>query len=50
MTESWIDQRGLVARTLAGPVSGVTDRGSHNRAGMQTTLERLAAAAEKTSA
>ena len=27
-------------------VSGVTDRGEHNRAGMETTLERLAAAAE----
>ncbi len=50
VTETWIDQRGLVARTLAGPVSGVTDRASHNRTGMEATLARLAAAAEKTSA
>jgi ribosome-associated toxin RatA of RatAB toxin-antitoxin module len=50
VTETWIDQRGLVGRTLAGPVSGVTERTAHNRAGMETTLERLGAAAEKTSA
>ncbi|HEV7527229.1 MAG TPA: SRPBCC family protein [Acidimicrobiia bacterium] len=46
VTETWIDQRGLVGRTLAGPVSGVTERTEHNRAGMVTTLERLAASAE----
>lgn len=50
VTETWIDQRGIVARVLAGPVSGVTDREPHNRAGMETTLERLAAAAEQTPA
>ncbi|MDQ1478086.1 MAG: hypothetical protein QOE62_3315 [Actinomycetota bacterium] len=47
VTETWIDQRGIVGRTLGGPVSGVTDRADHNRAGMETTLERLAAAADK---
>lgn len=46
VTETWIDQRGWVGRTLGGRVSGVTDRAPHNRAGMETTLERLAAAAE----
>jgi uncharacterized protein YndB with AHSA1/START domain len=50
VTEIWIDQRGIVGRTLGGPVSGVADRAVHNRAGMETTLERLAAAAEKASA
>jgi len=50
VTETWIDQRGIVGRTLGGPVSGVADRAVHNRAGMETTLERLAAAAEKASA
>jgi uncharacterized protein YndB with AHSA1/START domain len=50
VTETWIDRRGFIVRTLGGPVSGVKDRADHNRAGMETTLERLAAAAEKASA
>jgi uncharacterized protein YndB with AHSA1/START domain len=50
VTETWIDQRGFIVRTLGRPVSGVKDRADHNRAGMETTLERLAAAAEKASA
>jgi uncharacterized protein YndB with AHSA1/START domain len=50
VTETWIDQRGFIVRTLGGPVSGVIDRADHNRSGMETTLERLAAAAEKASA
>ena len=50
VTETWTDQRGFVVRTLGGPVSGVADRAAHNRSGMETTLERLAAAAEKASA
>lgn len=50
VTETWIDQRGFVVRTLGGPVSGVADRAAHNRSGMETTLERLAAAAERASA
>jgi uncharacterized protein YndB with AHSA1/START domain len=47
VTETWIDERGWVGRTLGGPVSGVSDRAEHNRAGMVTTLDRLAAAAEQ---
>ena len=45
-----IDERGMVAKTLGKPVSGVADRADHNRAGMEQTLERLKAAAESTSA
>ena len=43
--ETWTDQRGRIARRLGKPVSGVEDRTSHNRAGMEATLERLAAVA-----
>lgn len=46
VTETWIDQRGPIAKALGKPVSGVDDRSSHNRAGMEQTLERLAAVAE----
>jgi uncharacterized protein YndB with AHSA1/START domain len=46
VTETWIDQRGRVVKTLGKPVSGVADRAAHNRAGMEQTLERLAAVAE----
>ena len=46
VTETWIDQRGGLVRRLGKPLSGVADRVSHNRAGMERTLERLAAAAE----
>jgi len=49
VTETWIDQRGSIARVLGKPVSGVDDRAAHNRAGMEQTLERLAAVAESTS-
>jgi len=50
VTETWADCRGgliggLIKR-LGKPVSGVGDREAHNRAGMETTLERLAAKAE----
>jgi hypothetical protein len=45
-TETWIDQRGRIATTLGKPVSGVADRAAHNRAGIEQTLERLAATAE----
>jgi uncharacterized protein YndB with AHSA1/START domain len=49
VTETWTDQRGRIA-TLAGkPASGVADRSTHNRQGMERTLERLAEAAEHTS-
>jgi uncharacterized protein YndB with AHSA1/START domain len=47
VTETWVDERGVVVRTLGKPVSGVADRAEHNRAGMEQTLERLAVAAEE---
>jgi uncharacterized protein YndB with AHSA1/START domain len=48
VTETWIDRRGLVTRTLGKQVTGVADRASHNRRGMEQTLGRLKAAAEST--
>jgi uncharacterized protein YndB with AHSA1/START domain len=50
VTETWIDQRGSVVKALGKAVTGVADRSTHNRAGMEQTLERLAAAAESTPA
>jgi uncharacterized protein YndB with AHSA1/START domain len=49
VTETWVDQRGGIVRALGKPVSGISDRASHNRAGMEQTLERLAAVAEESS-
>jgi len=49
VTETWIDQRGKIAKALGKPVSGVADRGAHNQVTMEQTLERLKAAAESTS-
>jgi len=49
VTERWIDQRGAIAKALGKPVSGVADRATHNRVGMEKTLERVAAAAESSS-
>ena len=46
VTETWIDERGTLAKLGGGPMSGVGDREAHNRAGMEETLRRLAAAAE----
>ena len=46
LTETWIDQRGHIAAALGKPVSGVTDRASHNRAGMEETMRRIKSAAE----
>jgi hypothetical protein len=46
VSETWIDQRGRIITFMGGPVSGVKDRAGHNRAGMEATLERLAAVAE----
>jgi uncharacterized protein YndB with AHSA1/START domain len=50
ITETWIDERGRIAKTLGKPVSGVGDRSAHNEAGMVETLERLKAAAESANA
>jgi len=47
VTEFWEDRRGGLLKTLGPVATGVTDRAAHNRAGMQTTLERLKAAAER---
>lgn len=46
VTETWTDRRGRFARMISKPASGVSDRNSHNRAGIEQTLDRLAAAAE----
>jgi uncharacterized protein YndB with AHSA1/START domain len=46
VTESWIDQRAGWFKPVAHLATGVGDRATHNRAGMEQTLERLAAAAE----
>ena len=46
VTETWIDQRGRIAKALGKPVSGVEDRAAHNRATMERTLERLKSKAE----
>jgi hypothetical protein len=46
VTETWIDQRGRMAKALGKPVSGVSDRAEHNRRSMEETLRRLKAAAE----
>jgi uncharacterized protein YndB with AHSA1/START domain len=49
VTETWIDQRGRIAKALGKPVSGVEDRTAHNRVTMQHTLERLKSTAESVS-
>jgi uncharacterized protein YndB with AHSA1/START domain len=46
VTESYTDTRGRIAKALGGPVSGVADRPTHNRDGMERTLANLAATAE----
>ena len=48
VTESWTDRRGGFLKMMSPKVTGVADRAEHNRSGMETTLERLAAAAEST--
>ena len=48
VTETWSDQRPGFLKPLAQLVTGVADRATHNRAGMEQTLERLKAAAEST--
>ncbi len=48
VTETWIDRRGPLAKMVGKWATGVTDRTTHNRASMETTLEQLKAAAEST--
>lgn len=46
VTEYWQDLRPEQAKSRSASISGVEDRAAHNRAGMEQTLERLAAAVE----
>ena len=48
VTETWNDARGKFVVFMGKLVSGVGDRATHNRASMETTLERLAALTEST--
>jgi hypothetical protein len=41
LTEVWHDTRGPLMRVVGAAVSGVRDRGTHNRASMRTTLTNL---------
>jgi uncharacterized protein YndB with AHSA1/START domain len=50
VTETWIEQRPGWFKPLTQLVTGVSDRPATNRAGMEQTLERVAAAAESSSA
>ena len=45
LTESWTDQRPGLIKLLGAKASGVADRVSHNRAGMEETLRKIEAAA-----
>ncbi len=46
VTESWTDRRPGWIKPLTALVTGVSDRKTHNRAGMEQTLKSLGAAAE----
>jgi hypothetical protein len=46
VTESWTDLRPGWFKPVARLATGVGDRATHNRSGMEQTLERLAAVAE----
>ncbi|HYD09106.1 MAG TPA: SRPBCC family protein [Acidimicrobiales bacterium] len=46
VTESWVDGRPDEILEATAGISGVSDRVTHNTAGMEATLERLAAAVE----
>ncbi len=46
VTESWTDLRPGWFKPLARLSTGVSDRATHNRSGMEQTLEHLAAVAE----
>jgi len=47
VTESWTDLRPGWFKPIAGLVTGVGDRPTHNQQGMEETLQRLAAVAER---
>jgi hypothetical protein len=44
VTHYWDDHRNAIIAKLTGMALGVPDRASHNRAGMEQTLEKMAAA------
>jgi uncharacterized protein YndB with AHSA1/START domain len=46
VTEYWEDHRSPFAARISGLLVGISDRATHNRAGMAQTLEKLATAAE----
>jgi len=46
VTETWIDERNALVKLFGKPISGVSDRAAHNRAGMEATLAALKASAE----
>jgi uncharacterized protein YndB with AHSA1/START domain len=46
VTETWTDERGALIKGLGRLVTGVADRATHNRVGMEETLANLKAAAE----
>lgn len=46
VTETWDEGRPPEVIEFTKSISGVAERGEHNRSGMQTTLERLAAVLE----
>ncbi len=46
VTETFVEQRSSFFKPIARLATGVADRAEHNRAGMTTTLERLAIDAE----
>lgn len=50
VTERWDDRRGALIRVAGGLASGVTDRATHNEAGMRATLDRIKAEAERAGA
>ena len=47
VTESWVDNRTWFLKKVGHLFSGVADRAAHNKANMEVTLERMAAAAEQ---
>ena len=50
VTESWSEQRAGIFKPITKLATGVADRATHNRAGMEQTLDRLAGIAESQSA
>jgi uncharacterized protein YndB with AHSA1/START domain len=47
VSHSWTDQRSALAKFLGKLSTGISDRSVHNKTVMTTTLDRLAAAAER---